>query len=148
MPTIEMLLTIFLRAISNHPKEGLQTLIPQLFARHNMTCGRILMPFQTHLNFLVQRGWNIKIFLDHHLEMFVGQCTAPFRRAHSSSISLLKFTIKLTSISTPPISIVTKASMYLRYPHVHSYASQCARLRILGAMSTTPTTNTMHTLNF
>lgn len=77
MPTIEMLLTIFLRAISNHPKEGLQTLIPQLFARHNMTCGRILMPFQTHLNFLVQRGWNIKIFLDHHLVCLWGSAPPP-----------------------------------------------------------------------
>lgn len=59
-----------------------------------------------------------------------------------SSTNLLKYTRSLTSISTPPMAIVTEASIYLRHARVRSSAWEQANSHILIAVLTTDNAHT------
>lgn len=52
------------------PKKVYEPSSLNFFARHNMTCHRILMPSQSHLNIFVPHGQAAKIPLDNLLETF------------------------------------------------------------------------------
>lgn len=73
---LEMLLTIVLHTSPNHALEGVQTLIPQLLARDDMSIGGLTSHPKQTFHFLVQYQKTTKISFHAHLKIFVGQSSS------------------------------------------------------------------------
>lgn len=84
----------------------------------------------------VQHRSAIKVSLHNHLEMFVHQCTTPLNRAQTHNAILFKLTSNLTSMSTLPTAIVTKASIHVKHVLVFSSPWEQAKSRILVCILT------------